>query len=75
MTKYKFRSLNTDRESKTRIGAAFGEYLDYFRSERFDIPKSFYAILIGTAPVVILGTYLRSVCTNEPIEKLRKTQL
>ncbi len=37
--------------------------------------ETYYPILIGGAPIVVLGTYWRSLCTNEPIEKMEKIQL
>ena len=75
MSNYAYRSKNTNREFKTRIGAAFNEYFDYFRSDSFDIPKYFYPILIATAPAAILSMYWYSLFNNSPIEKIKKVNL
>ncbi len=75
MTEYRFRSRNTDRESKTRIGAAVSEYLDYFRGKYFDIPKYSYPILIVGAPSMVFGIYWSSLCSDEPIQRIRKIQI
>ena len=75
MGNYIFRSLNTGRESKTRIGACMAEFADYFHSDSFDIPGPFYPILILGAPFVVSDLYLYSLIRNEPIERISKVQL
>jgi hypothetical protein len=75
MLQYGFRSRNTGKVSRTRIGACLTEYADYFRSDAFDIPSELYALIIPLAPVVVMGTYYRSLCTGSPIEKVGRVQL
>jgi len=66
-----YRSLNTGRESKTRIGACITEFVDYFRSDSFNIPRPFYSILVLGAPLVISDLYLYSMIRDEPIERIK----
>ena len=71
-----YRSLNTGKISRTRIGAACTEYADYLRDhEHFQMPRVWrYFVIAPAAPVVIAGTWWYSLWNDEPIQKVPDAQ-
>ncbi len=75
MKKYSYRSMNTGKESTTRIGACITEFADYFRSDAFDVPDALYPLLVIGAPLVVGELYVQSVMRGKPIRRIRRIQL